>query len=163
MNTRPAVRAGLTKAQATAQTFLLIIVSFTAGWLCVYRVPWQVSGDPCLLALGVTVVIVTCLWLTRVRGLPGSKYRKNGIGTATLRRLIEEVRFQSPGIVLSVRTDNPAMRLYERLSFKVIPNSQMINRVGTASIHMYLDLRLAMGTDRSPLVSDLKLPNSHAD
>lgn len=96
-------------------------------------------------------------------GTAGIEVSENGIKTATLRRLIEEVRFRFPGIVLSVRTDNRAMRLYERLSFKVIPNSQMINRVGTESIHMYLDLRLAMGTGRSLLVSDLKLPNSHAD
>lgn len=61
------------------------------------------------------------------------KYRRNGIGTATLRRLIEEVRFQFRGIVLSVRRDKPAVRLYERFSFKVIPDSEMINRVGTVS------------------------------
>jgi len=63
-------------------------------------------------------------------------YRGNGIGAAILRRLIEEVRFQFPGIVLSVRRDNPAIRFYERLAFKVIPESQIVNRVGTESIHM---------------------------
>ena len=64
MNTRPAVRADLTNAQATIQTFLLIVVSFITVWLSVYRVPWQVSGDPCLLAAAAAVVIVTCFWLT---------------------------------------------------------------------------------------------------
>jgi len=33
MNTRPAMRAGLTNAQATIQTLLLIFVSFIAVWL----------------------------------------------------------------------------------------------------------------------------------
>jgi hypothetical protein len=41
------MRAGLTNAQATIQTLLLIFVSFIAVWLSVYRVPWQVSGGPC--------------------------------------------------------------------------------------------------------------------
>jgi len=66
-------------------------------------------------------------------------HREKGIGTMTLRRLIEEGRSQFPGIVLSVRNDNPAARLYERLDFKLIPDSQMINRMGTESFHMYLD------------------------
>lgn len=77
MNTRSAVRADLTNAQATIQTLFLIIVSFVAAWLSVYRVPLQVSGDPCLLAAAATVVIVTCLWLTRWRGLPGLNFERN--------------------------------------------------------------------------------------
>jgi hypothetical protein len=65
MNTTPNARAGLTTAQQTVQTVLLIIVTFVGTWLCLYRVPWQVSGDPCPLAAAATAVIVTCLWLTR--------------------------------------------------------------------------------------------------
>jgi hypothetical protein len=42
--------AGLTIAQETVQTVLLIIVTFVGTWLRLYRVPWQVSGDPCLVA-----------------------------------------------------------------------------------------------------------------
>lgn len=71
MNTRPAVRADLSNAKATIQMFLLIIVSLITAWLSVYRIPWQVSGDPCLLAAAAPVVIVTCLWITRWRGLSG--------------------------------------------------------------------------------------------
>jgi GNAT superfamily N-acetyltransferase len=67
-------------------------------------------------------------------------YRGKGIGTTTLRRLIEEGGSHFAGIVLSVRNDNPAARLYERLDFKPIPGSQMINRMGTESFHMYLEL-----------------------
>jgi hypothetical protein len=77
MNTKPDARAGLTIVQETIQTVLLIIVSFVGTWLGLYRVPWQVSGDPCLLAAAATVVIVTCLWLTRWRGLRGVIFERN--------------------------------------------------------------------------------------
>jgi hypothetical protein len=77
MNTTPNARAGLTIAQETAQTVLLIIVTFVGTWLALYRVPWQVSRDPCLLAAAATVVIVTCLWLTRWRRLRGVIFERN--------------------------------------------------------------------------------------
>src|SRR5215469_11969985 len=77
MNTRPAVRANLARAQATIQTLLLIIVSFVDAWLSVYRVPWQMSGDPCVVAAAAKVVVVTCLWLTRRRGPPGLNSERN--------------------------------------------------------------------------------------
>ena len=77
MNTMPDARAGLTIAQETVQTVLLIIVSFVGTWLALYRVPWHVSGDPCLFAAAATGVIVTCLWLTRWRGLREVIFQRN--------------------------------------------------------------------------------------
>lgn len=71
------MRTDVTNAQATVQTLLLIIVSFVVAWLSVYKVPWQVSGDPCVLAAAATLVIVACLWLTRWRGLPGLNSERN--------------------------------------------------------------------------------------
>jgi hypothetical protein len=65
MNTTPDARIGHIIAEETVQTVLLIIASVVATWLCPFRIPWQVSGDPCLVAAGATVVIVACLWLTR--------------------------------------------------------------------------------------------------
>lgn len=124
-----------------------------------YWVGWGSPGDFGIVAeLRSTGMPVACAWLRLSskeqagasffgEHLPElamgvvPKYRGNEIGTTTLRRLIEGVRFQFPGIVLSVRKENPAVRFYERFSFNVIPNSQMINRIGTESIHMYLDLR----------------------
>ena len=77
MNTTAYARALLTSAHPTVQTVLLIIVTFVGTWLSLYRVPWQVSGDPCLLAAGTTGAIVTCLWLTRWRGLHGVIFERN--------------------------------------------------------------------------------------
>ena len=58
MNTTPDARARLTIAQETVQTTLLIVVSIVGTWLGLYRIPWQVSGDPCLLAAAATVPLV---------------------------------------------------------------------------------------------------------
>ena len=77
MNRTRDTRAGLTTAQETIQTVLLIIVSLVGTWLGLFRIPWRVSGDPCLLAAAVTGVIVTCLWLTRWRGLRGVIFERN--------------------------------------------------------------------------------------
>ena len=63
-------------AEETVQTVLLIIVSVVDTWLCLYRVPWQLSGDPCLVAAAVTVVIAACLWLTRWQGSRGVNFER---------------------------------------------------------------------------------------
>ena len=77
MNTMPDAPAGLTRTHETVQTVLLILVTLVGTWLSLYRVPWQVSGDPCLLAAGATGGIVACLWLTRWRGLHGVIFERN--------------------------------------------------------------------------------------
>jgi hypothetical protein len=41
---------------------------------------------------------------------------------------------------LSVRETNPAVRLYERLGFKLVPGSEKTNRVGTRSFNLLLEL-----------------------
>ena len=69
-------RGNLTRTQGTVQTILLIIVSVTGTWIALYRVPWQVSGDPCLIAIAATVVVVICLWLTRWRGLGAVNFER---------------------------------------------------------------------------------------
>ena len=42
------------------------------------------------------------------------------------------------GLCLSVRLDNPALRLYERLGFAPIPDSELANRAGGRSLGMGL-------------------------
>jgi ribosomal protein S18 acetylase RimI-like enzyme len=48
------------------------------------------------------------------------EYRAKGIGTDLLGHLIEEVRLRHRALSLSVSSDNPAIRLYQRLGFQVV-------------------------------------------
>jgi len=68
--------------------------------------------------------------------LPGHEGR--GVGTALLAALLEAAEGLYPAIMLTARTSNPAIRLYERLGFRV--TRSMTNRVGTRSVAMLLDL-----------------------
>jgi ribosomal protein S18 acetylase RimI-like enzyme len=62
-----------------------------------------------------------------------------GIGSELLRALVEAASALHPAIVLSVRQDNPAKRLYERFGFRAV--ASLRNRVGGSSIVMKLQLR----------------------
>lgn len=57
-----------------------------------------------------------------------------GVGGALLARLLELARPRYPAIVLSVREQNPARRLYERHGFVVV--EEIVNRVGGRSFVM---------------------------
>ncbi|MBI3300563.1 MAG: GNAT family N-acetyltransferase [Deltaproteobacteria bacterium] len=61
-----------------------------------------------------------------------------GAGTQLLTHLLTAARMVYPAVVLSVRANNPAKQLYERLGFVVV--AQMTNRVGGASFVMKVDL-----------------------
>jgi hypothetical protein len=74
MNT---IQTHLPTAQETIQTVLLIIVSGVGTWLGLYRVPLQVSGDPCLIAAAASVLLFILLWLTRWQGFRGVKLERN--------------------------------------------------------------------------------------
>ncbi len=121
-----------------------------------YWVDWGRPGDIGIVAEDPsTGMAVACAWVRlftkeqagtcylgegipelAIGAVPG--FRGNGIGTRTLSHLIDEVRSQFPGICLSVRSDSPAVRLYERLSFRKVPGSETTNRVGTESCNMFL-------------------------
>lgn len=62
--------------------------------------------------------------------------RGRGFGRRVLTRLIELGRERARGISLSVRADNPAVRLYQALGFET--TAEITNRVGTASLCMLL-------------------------
>jgi GNAT superfamily N-acetyltransferase len=62
--------------------------------------------------------------------------RGAGLGTALLVRLLEDARAHHDAVSLSVRADNPARRLYERLGFADVPGSEVTNRAGSTSLTM---------------------------
>jgi ribosomal protein S18 acetylase RimI-like enzyme len=66
------------------------------------------------------------------------EYRGRGAGTQALRGLIAGCHPRYAGISLSVRADNPAVRLYERLGFRKVAGTESVNRVGTTSYTMLL-------------------------
>ncbi len=76
MNTKSYALAGLTTAQQTLQTVLLILFSVVGTCIALFRVPWRVSGDPCLVAAAATGVITACLWLSRWQGSRGASFER---------------------------------------------------------------------------------------
>jgi ribosomal protein S18 acetylase RimI-like enzyme len=66
-----------------------------------------------------------------------------GIGTRLLRAYLDMAGRHIPAVTLSVRADNPAARLYERLGFQVC--DVIVNRVGTQSLAMIYRFDAAAG------------------
>lgn len=61
-----------------------------------------------------------------------------GVGTRILQDLLSLCKTRYSGVSLSVRMENPAIRLYERLGFRKTSETPIINRVGTQSLVMLL-------------------------
>lgn len=61
-----------------------------------------------------------------------------GVGSALMDQLVQAATGRYPAIVLTVRADNPAVRLYDRFGFAVV--DEIVNRVGTKSYKMLLRL-----------------------
>lgn len=67
------------------------------------------------------------------------QYRNKGIGTQLLTHLLAAAKTSYPSISLSTRATNPAVSLYKRFGWKVLPDSEAINRVGGISFKMKID------------------------
>lgn len=67
-------------------------------------------------------------------------YQNQGIGTQLLSRLLHSAREWYPAVSLNVRADNPAVRLYERLGFVKVQDSEAVNRAGGVSFNMICQL-----------------------
>ncbi|MBD2440173.1 GNAT family N-acetyltransferase [Nostoc sp. FACHB-110] len=67
------------------------------------------------------------------------EYRNQGIGTQLLAHLITIAQTAYPAISLSIRSTNPALHLYQRFGWQVVPGSEVVNRVGGISFIMKLD------------------------
>lgn len=63
-------------------------------------------------------------------------YRGCGIGSALLTRALAMAEVNYPAVSLSVRSDNPVIRLYERSGFIKVPDTEHPNRAGTTSFTM---------------------------
>lgn len=64
------------------------------------------------------------------------EHRGQGIGTVLLTHLIELAQTQFPGISLSTRSNNPAVRLYGRFGFVRVAGTEIVNRTGSTSYSM---------------------------
>jgi ribosomal protein S18 acetylase RimI-like enzyme len=62
------------------------------------------------------------LWLRRIQLLPDSQGR--GIGAAILRAILAQGRQAGLPVFLRVRRENPAVRLYRRLGFRVMAQDE---------------------------------------
>lgn len=68
-----------------------------------------------------------------------SEHRGKGVGTQLLTELLAVAKEFYPSVSLSTRTTNPALRLYERIGFRVIDGSERMNRTGGTSLTMKVD------------------------
>jgi GNAT superfamily N-acetyltransferase len=68
-------------------------------------------------------------------------YRGQGIGNQLLQQLLETAPHHFPAVSLNVRADNPARRLYERLGFVPVPDSEGVNRVGASPLSLFCHFR----------------------
>lgn len=68
-------------------------------------------------------------------------YRGQGIGTHLLTQLLAAAEGRFPAVSLSVRGDNPAVRLYERVGFVPVADSATPNRTGSESFNMVCELK----------------------
>ena len=64
--------------------------------------------------------------------------RGKGVGARVLQALLDLCETRYSGVSLSVRINNPAIRLYERVGFRRTSESPIVNRVGTESVIMLL-------------------------
>ena len=68
-------------------------------------------------------------------------YRGKGIGTHLLMQVLEMTENRFPAVSLSVRADNPVVKLYERFGFVKVPESEIINRTGAMSYNMVREVQ----------------------
>lgn len=68
------------------------------------------------------------------------EHQNRGIGHQLIAHLVEAAKPIYPAIALSVRDNNPALRLYQRWGFRAIAGSEVVNRTGGISFTMTLEL-----------------------
>jgi ribosomal protein S18 acetylase RimI-like enzyme len=71
-------------------------------------------------------------------------YRGQGLGTELLMQILEMAKPNVSAVSLSVRTDNPVVRLYERSGFVKVAGSEAVNRTGGGSFTMVCKLNKSL-------------------
>jgi ribosomal protein S18 acetylase RimI-like enzyme len=126
-------------------------------YLARYALNWGRTGDLGYVASIDTIPIGAAwlrLWLGEDKGFGYVKdeipelaiavlpdYRGQGIGAQLLTQILGTAKMKYPAISLSVRANNPVIRLYERTGFMKIPGSEVVNRAGEVSFNMMCELR----------------------
>jgi ribosomal protein S18 acetylase RimI-like enzyme len=127
----------------------------THPYLAKYVGGWGRAGDLGLVAVGQAAQPLGAAWVRLLSGAEKNypavaddvpelaiavlpQYIGQGIGALLLARLLDDARALYPAVVLSVRANNPARRLYERLGFVVVDT--IVNRVGGESAVMLRSL-----------------------
>jgi ribosomal protein S18 acetylase RimI-like enzyme len=126
-------------------------------YLARYALNWGRMGD-----LGYVAIVDTSpigaawlrLWLEKDKGFGYVKdeipelaiavlpdYRRQGIGTKLLTQILGTTKMKYPAVSLSVRANNPVVRLYERTGFMKVPGSEVVNRAGEVSFNMMYEFR----------------------
>jgi precorrin-4/cobalt-precorrin-4 C11-methyltransferase len=67
-------------------------------------------------------------------------YRGRGIGTRLLNQVLTMAKDQFTAVSLSVRSDNPVVKLYERVGFARVDDSEVVNRADGSSFSMVRQL-----------------------
>lgn len=67
-------------------------------------------------------------------------FRGIGVGAQLLAQLFEAARDLYSAVCLSVRPDNPARHLYEKMNFEIVQNSEKTNRANGSSLTMRRNL-----------------------
>jgi ribosomal protein S18 acetylase RimI-like enzyme len=76
-------------------------------------------------------------------------HRGRGLGERMLRELLAVAAVTFGAVSLSVRSDNPALRLYERVGFEVVARTEVPDAPANVSFTMRIDLP-GGATGRSP-------------
>lgn len=64
------------------------------------------------------------------------EYRGQGVGTTLLNQILETAQGLFPAVCLSVRGENPVANLYQRVGFRKVEGSEVVNRAGGVSFTM---------------------------
>ena len=73
-------------------------------------------------------------------------YRGQGIGTKLLMQILGAAKIKYPAVSLSVRANNPVVRLYERTGFIKVSGSEVVNRAGEVSFNMMYEFNRSTRT-----------------